>query len=72
MNRNLTPSLPCRTMANVTYELGDEGMFFGFEEELLPPKRSIYFLLGRLTDGIPILLLLLAFLIFVIRQLALQ
>ena len=47
-------------------------VFFGSEEELLPPAGFAYFVLGCLTDGIPILLLGLALLIFVIRQLSIQ
>lgn len=71
MKRSLTLSLPYRTMANVTYELGDEGMFFGSEEELLPIERLLYSVIGCLTDGI-LSYCCWAFLIFVIKQLALQ
>lgn len=47
-------------------------VFFGSEEDLRPTEGLLYLVIGCLTDGIPIILLLLAFLIFVIRQLALQ
>ncbi len=47
-------------------------VFFGSEEDLLPPAGLAYFLIGCLTDGIPILLFGLAFLIFLIRQLSIQ
>ncbi len=47
-------------------------LFFGSEEDLLPPAGLAYFLIGCLTDGIPILLFVLAFLIFLIRHLSIQ
>jgi hypothetical protein len=47
-------------------------VFFGSEEDLLPKAGLGYFLIGCLTDGIPILLFGLAFLIFMVRQLSLQ
>lgn len=46
--------------------------FFGSKEELPPPVGFAYFLLGCTTDGIPALLLGLALLIFIIRQLSIQ
>lgn len=47
-------------------------VFFGAEEDLLLPEGLASFLIGCLTDGIPILLFGLAFLIFIIRQLSIQ
>ncbi len=47
-------------------------VFFGTEEELLPTEGLAYSLIGCLTDGIPMFLFGLAFLIFIIRQLAFQ
>jgi hypothetical protein len=47
-------------------------VFFGSGEGLLPREGLAYFLIGCLTDGIPILLFGLALLILVVRQLPFQ
>ena len=47
-------------------------LFFGSGEDLVPIEGLAYFLIGCLTDGVPILLFGLAFLIFIVRWLSFQ